>query len=108
MNNYLQFVRKYIREILFVILGCAAVGSLRGASVESWLRAEVSYVTPTAAEAGVIVPYMQGLFRLAADENMWYNLRYAFVFGLVGTIAVLALSAVICAVLTRHKATATE
>lgn len=102
MSDYLQFVRKYILEILFVILGCAAVGSLKGASVESWLRAEVSYVTPTAAEAGVTMPYMQGLFRLAADENMWYNLRYAIAWALVGMVIVLALSMIVYRVASAH------
>lgn len=101
MSNYLNFIKKYILEIAFLILGCGAAGSLKGASVESWLRAEVTYTTPTAEEAGVTRPYMEGLFRLAADENMWYNLRYAFVWALVGTVVVLILSVLVYAVVSR-------
>lgn len=95
MSNYLQFIKKYILEILFVILGCGAAGSLKGASVESWLRADVSYTAPTAAEAGITMPYMTGTFRLAADENMWYNMRYAVCWALIGAATVFVISILI-------------
>lgn len=103
MSNYLNFIKKYILEIAFLILGCGAAGSLKGASVESWLRAEVTYTTPTAEEAGVTRPYMEGLFRLAADENMWYNLRYAIVWALAGAVAVFVLSSIVYLMCRRHR-----
>lgn len=105
MSNYLQFIKRYLLEILFVILGCGAAGSLKGASVESWLRAEVSYTAPTAEEAGVTRPYMEGLFRLAADENMWYNLRYAFIWALAGAVIVFVLITIAYLVYKRRCAT---
>lgn len=103
MSNYLNFIKKYILEIAFLILGCGAAGSLKGASVESWLRAEVTYTTPTAEEAGVTRPYMEGLFRLAADENMWYNLRYAIEWALAGAVAVFVLSIIVYLMCRRHR-----
>lgn len=102
MNEYLRFIKKYILEIVFAILGCGAAGSLKGASVESWLRADLTYTTPSTTEMGVTRPYMEGIFHLAADENMWYNLQYAWKWGLVGAVGVFLLSLMIYFVIGRR------
>ena len=78
--------RKYWLVILWLVLGFGAAGSLKGASVESWIRSDVHHAVPDLEEAGVRLPYMTGWFDWSKDQNLWYNFIYAGRWMAIGSI----------------------
>lgn len=88
-TGYRGELRRSWREILWLTAAFGTVFSLKGASVESLVRANVEHSVPSPEDAGVVVPMLTGQFELAADQNLWYSYRYA----LCGIVIGLAVSA---------------
>ncbi len=101
-GGYLRELRRNRKGMLWLTAAFGTAFSLKGASVESLVRANVEHTIPGAEDAGVVVPMLTGRFDLAADQNLWYSYRYA----LCGIMIGLAVSAAI--VLVRYLTTCKE
>ncbi len=88
-TGYWRELRRSWREILWLTAAFGTVFSLKGASVESLVRANAERSVPGPEDAGVVVPMLTGQFELASDQNLWYSYRYA----LCGIVIGLAVSA---------------
>ena len=72
-----NFLRRFWMIWLLIILLFGAVGSVKGASVESKLSSDVVNEIPDESEAGVTLPYLTGTFGLASQQNLWVSFLYA-------------------------------
>ena len=93
--KYIRFLRKKIYLGVLIVLGCAMLGSVWGARTES--KEELPGVTQEdirlSQQADYHGPELIGIFPLAAEQNKWYNFKYAAVFGLAGVVVYCVLMA---------------
>lgn len=95
MIKYLKFLKVKIYLGVLIVLGCAMLGSVLGARKES--KEPLNGVT----EEDVLIseqennnaPELIGILPLAAEQNKWYNFKYAGVFGIAGVFIYCALMA---------------
>ena len=85
-RTYLHFLQRSCRFILWLTIACGMVAAVKGAAVESVIRADVTHEIPGETQAGVTVPFLTGLFSLAGEQNLWYSWYYAAAGLLAGAV----------------------
>ena len=86
MTKYLKFLKVKIYLGILIILGCAMLGSVLGARKES--KEPLTGITEEdiriSQQADYTAPELTGILPLAAEQNKWYNFKYAGLFGVAG------------------------
>jgi hypothetical protein len=78
-------VREHLLFFIFIVSGCAAVMSAKGAAVESKMSVGITENDINAiknAKNGTLE--LTGVLPIAAEQNMWLSFRYALIGGAVG------------------------
>jgi len=94
--GYIRLLRKKAAFGFLIILGCACLGSIRGAMKEN--REPFIGVTQKDLEiskqAGKSAPDLTGLVALAFEQNRWRNFSYAAIYSRRGIVIYCILTAV--------------
>lgn len=87
---YFKFLKSKIYIGILFICGCAMIGSILGARKESYEKIIVYGIEKTgelsAWEEQRNQPELAGYLPLAAEQNKWYNFKYAAAFAGIGAI----------------------
>lgn len=88
--EYFKFLKLKIYLGVLIVCGCAMMGSVLGARKESY---EVITVYGKEETGELIIheeknnaPELTGYLPLAADQNKWYNFKYASIFAGIGVV----------------------
>ena len=100
--KYLELIKKNVYFAILVILLFSVLGSVLGVRKESTLPTYVyGRIKTTEIENAIMdeskeesKPLLESILPLAADQNHWYNIKYAFCFAIVGLIVYLILMAI--------------
>lgn len=96
MTEYYKFLKTKIYIGILIVLGCATLGSVLGARKES--KEPLTGVTREdirlSAREDYRGPELTGILPLAAEQNKWYNFKYAAIFGFAGGFIFCGLMAV--------------
>ncbi len=96
MKKYLKFLKEKIYLGILIVMGLAMLGSVLGARKES--KEPLTGITERdiqiSQQDDSSAPELIGVFPLAAEQNKWYNLKYAGIFGCLGIILYCILMAV--------------
>ena len=100
--KYLKLIKKNVYFAILVILLFSVLGSVLGARKESTLPTYVYGQIKTNETENAIIeeskeaskPLLGSILPLAADQNHWYNFKYAFCFAVTGALAYLILMAI--------------
>lgn len=88
--KYLIFLRQKLYIAILIVCGFAMLGSILGARKESkesvTVYGPVSDDTISFQESGESLPELAGYLPLAADQNKWYNFKYAVIFAGAGIV----------------------
>lgn len=88
--TYLKFLKLKIYFGVLIVCGCAMIGSILGARKESYENITVYGREKTNemvfGEKKDNMPELAGYLPLAADQNKWYNFKYAAIFAVIGGI----------------------
>lgn len=93
--TYLKFLKQKIYLCILIIFGFAMLGSVLGARKES--KEPLNGITQEDTlimQQGTDAPELIGILPLAANQNNWYNFKYAFIFGCAGILVYCILMAV--------------
>lgn len=88
MKNYFKFLQAKMYLGILIVLGCAMLGSVLGA------RKESKESLPEITERDIQIlqqddfsaPELIGVLPLAAEQNKWYNFKFAGIFGCLGIL----------------------
>ncbi len=97
IKKYIEYIRKWIYEGIFLILLCAAYGSFHGATIEA--KDEKSYILddiPAIDKCGTEVPILTGYCGLAAKQNQWINFHKALKYAISGFFLYVLIIAFFC------------
>lgn len=96
MKNYLKLLKEKLYLGVLIVLGLAMLGSVLGARKES--KEPLAGITERDMQIlqqdDSSAPELIGIFPLAAEQNKWYNFKYAGVFGCLGIMLYCILMAV--------------
>ncbi len=85
--NYLKFLKQKIYLCILIVCGFAMLGSVLGARKEAKEPLNGILQEDTLiAEQEVESPELIGIFPLAANQNNWYNFKYASLFACAGLL----------------------
>jgi hypothetical protein len=85
-------VREHLLFFIFIVSGCAAVMSAKGAAVESKMSVGITENDINAiknAKNGTLA--LTGVLPIAAEQNMWLSFKYALAGGMVGIFLAICL-----------------
>lgn len=95
---YLKFLKSKIYVGVLIVCGFAMIGSVLGARKESYENITVYGCEKTGksivGEEQDNAPELSGYLPLAADQNKWYNFKYAAVFAGIGVLLYLVSMAI--------------
>ena len=88
--KYLIFLRQKLYIGILIVCGFAMLGSILGARKESketiTVYGPVSDGVVSFRDSGESLPELAGYLPLAADQNKWYNFKYAVIFAGAGMV----------------------
>ncbi len=85
--EYIRLLKRKLYLGILIVLGCALLGSVLGARKES--KEPLNGIVQediSALQLGSAAPELTGILPLAANQNNWYNFKFAFAFALAGII----------------------
>lgn len=94
--KYFHFLKRKLYLGILIILGCATFGSVLGARKESKepLNDIIQKDTIILQQNPENAPILIGILPLAANQNNWYNFKYALFFSGIGVILYCLLMAI--------------